>query len=300
MRNVLAAALIYLGACHAAPPPEPPRNAPSAPPRAAPSFAPLDVTFGRMDGWTQTRAADAMHLQFHGMRADHDLAVGASRARAGEPIAQWNELWTETIAKDHLVTSLAPGPHRARLSSGYPVYWDGGAMTTAQGVEVVAVVYLVVGAERVVPIVGSYRGRAESSGELDLELEQSLEPWFPTIAVAGGPATEPLYTAAELAGTWATPSEELELGAKGTYVSTYHATALGTEYTDTHKGAWSVDDARLVMKDGDRTESRRIWAVGHAPSGEPAIRLAPSYASETNAPLANPRPSDRAGWYLSL
>lgn len=268
---------------------------------AAPPPAARDALFAPIPSWTQTSSAGGVTLAYQSNRSSYNLAVRATRPRQGAPIAQWKQLWTDELASAQLRTSIAPGPHRARLSSGYAVYWDGGKMQTIQGVDVVAVVYLVVGADRVLPIVGFFRSKANDDNTLDYDLEESLEPWFSTIRLTGGPATEPLYETTDLIGTWTTGSaatETLELRAGGRYVSTYRGAALGTAFTDTSTGTWSIDDTALVVHARATQEARRIWSIGGAPSGASSIRIAPSYASQTNAPLANPRSSDRAGWFV--
>ena len=327
---MLSVALVVLAAC---PPPAPePVGAkfpsgggappqPYAPPNEAPaqpaSTGDPGVQFAPIGTWTRSQTPDATRLEYQDRRVHYQVLILPSRPRSA-PTAQWVQTWNDTIASGAFKTSLTPGPHRRRLSSGYAVYWDGEQMTTQQGVDFVTVVYLVAGKDRVLPVVGLFRGVWQAH---DADLEQILEPWFETIALPGGPSADPLYAAAELVGVWKNgsasvatyvangrvvgdastySSEQVELRADGQFDTAYQGTGQGTSFADKSAGTWWVDDTKLVLRDKRGTQTRRtIWNVGIAPSGARSIRLAPSYAPDANATLANPRPWGSAGWFLA-
>lgn len=254
--------------------------APATP--AAASSSPASLSWSVPAGWTRAARGSTIVLtsppnEMSGQR--NVLEVLPAERAQGTPVQTFAALWQRLIGP-RFDTALHPLPLRVRLAGGAMLIFDGEtrARERASGNTVGAHLYVVTDGVTAVPLIAVQRDWNQFRGE--------LATFFASARLSGGGRTAaPLYTLAEVAGTWRSSSstsasyvdsagnyrgdasmatgQTLTIGADGSCTSQFAAVGGGNgRLRSSARGRCAVEDDTLVVPSEAGPRRYRITGVG--------------------------------------
>jgi hypothetical protein len=245
------------------------------------SGSPGSLSWSVPAGWSRAARGSTTVLTSppNAMSGQRNLleVLPAERAQ-GTPVQTFTALWQRLIGP-RFDTPLHPLPLRVRLASGAMLIFDGEtqARERASGNTVGAHLYVVTDGVTAVPLIAIQRDWNQLRGE--------LAAFFASARLSGGGRSAPLYTLAEVAGTWHSSSstsasyvdsagnyrgdasmatgQTLTIGADGNCSAQFAAIGGGNgRLRSSVKGRCAVEDDTLVMPSEAGLRRYRITGVG--------------------------------------
>jgi hypothetical protein len=244
------------------------------------------VSYDPPSGWSRSTSGSAtlfvrtIDLGF-GMKNDYRLFVFPAERVQASAMQTFSSLWKRMI-EPAFNSALRPLPLRVRLRSGAALLYDGdaAAILRQNNAQMGAFLYMATDGNTAVPVVGMYIGWSE-------DLKRDLDAFFGSLRIGSGGKATPLFSLAEIAGTWRSSSsalanwvdaygnyrgdasiatgETMTIRADGTCESRFAAIVGGRGATRQHDaGRCSVDDDMLVFPSEDGARRYRITGVGRS------------------------------------